>query len=75
MSLRSLEGNDHPMKYKTRKTVSKRFHVTKRGKLLRRKGGQDHFNAREPGKVTRNKRRDETMSKSFERNVKQLMGM
>ena len=61
------------MKQKTNKTISKRFHVTKRGKLLRRKGGQDHFNAREPGKVTRNKRRDETMSHHFERNIKRLI--
>jgi ribosomal protein L35 len=61
------------MKQKTRKTVSKRFRVTSKGKLMRRKGGQDHFNSRESGKVTRNKRRDEEMSKSFEKNIKTLI--
>lgn len=61
------------MKQKTRKTVSKRFRVTPKGKLMRRKGGQDHFNSREPGKVTRNKRRDEEMSKSFEKTIKTLI--
>jgi large subunit ribosomal protein L35 len=61
------------MKQKTRKTVSKRFRVTAKGKLMRRRGGQDHFNSREPGKVTRNKRRDEKMSKSFEKSVKTMI--
>jgi large subunit ribosomal protein L35 len=61
------------MKQKTRKTVSKRFRVTANGKLMRRKGGQDHFNSRESGKVTRNKRRDEEMSKSFEKTIKVLI--
>lgn len=45
-------------KIKTHKATAKRFTVTGSGKLLRRKAGQDHFNARESGKVKRNKRRD-----------------
>ncbi|MBE7524967.1 50S ribosomal protein L35 [candidate division WWE3 bacterium] len=63
------------MKQKTKKTVSKRFRVSAKGKLLRRKGGQDHFNSREPGKVKRNKRRDETMSDSYEKSIKMLMNV
>lgn len=46
------------MKPKTHQATAKRFVKTKKGKYLKRKCGQDHFNAREPGKVTRNKRRD-----------------
>ena len=61
------------MKQKTNKTISKRFRITAKGKLMHRKGGQDHFNSRESGKVTRNKRRDEEMSKSYEKNLKTLI--
>ncbi len=61
------------MKQKTSKTIAKRVKMTKTGKLLKRKGGQDHFNARESGKVTRNKRRDLEVSASYVRNFKQFM--
>lgn len=61
------------MKQKTSKTVSKRFKKTKSGKLLKRKGGQGHFNSRESGKVTRNKRRDLEVSAVFIRSIKALM--
>lgn len=45
-------------KLKTHKALAKRVKVTKNGKVLKRKAGQDHFNSRESGKVRRNKRRD-----------------
>ena len=61
------------MKLKTHKTISKRITVTKSGKLLMRKGGQDHFNSRESGKVTRNKRRDISVPKVYVRSLKRLM--
>ncbi|MFA6428233.1 MAG: bL35 family ribosomal protein [Candidatus Buchananbacteria bacterium] len=61
------------MKLKTRKTIAKRFKVSKNGKLLRRKGGQGHFNARESSNTTRNKRRDEVMAKSHTKNIKSLI--
>lgn len=62
------------MKLKTKKTVSKRFHITATGKVLRRHGGQDHFNARDSGKISRKKRRDETMSSAYTRSIKRLIG-
>lgn len=62
------------MKQKTRKTVAKRFHITATGKVLRRHGGQDHFNARNRGKITRKKRRDETMSGAYTKSIKTLIG-
>lgn len=42
---------------KTLKAVSKRLKITKRKKLLRRVSQQGHFKAKEPGKVTRLKRK------------------
>lgn len=38
--------------------------VSPTGKILHRTMGQDHFNSRETGKVTKNKRRDQTLSKT-----------
>ncbi|MBI2552279.1 50S ribosomal protein L35 [Candidatus Uhrbacteria bacterium] len=61
------------MKLKTPKSLSKRFKITRTGKVLIRKGGQDHFNAREPGKVTREKRRDVSLSEHHAPNVKKLL--
>lgn len=57
---------------KTHKALAKRFKVTKTGKILKRKAGQDHFNSRESGTTTRNKRRDTQMSESFAKTIKQL---
>ncbi len=42
---------------KTNKSYSKRIKVTKNGKLLTRKPGQDHFNAKERRRAQMNKRR------------------
>jgi len=60
------------MKLKTNKAVSKRIRTTKKKKLKIRTGGQDHFNAKESGKVRRNKRRDKNLSKANVKNVKRL---
>ncbi len=49
-------------KIKNHKATAKRFKVTKNKKVMKRKCGQDHFNARETGIVKRNKRRDITFS-------------
>lgn len=48
-------------KVKTHQGASKRLRSTKSGKLMHRTSGQDHFNSRESGKVTKNKRRDSTL--------------
>ncbi len=58
------------MKLKTNKTIAKRFSVTKKGKLLKRYAGQNHFNARDSGKITRKKRRDVLITGRIERNIK-----
>lgn len=59
---------------KTHKAITKRVKLTKSGKLMKIKNGRDHFNARESGKVTRNKRRGLSINGRFARNMKSLMG-
>jgi large subunit ribosomal protein L35 len=61
------------MKLKTRKTIAKRIKVSAKGKVLKRKNGQGHFNSRESSTVTRNKRRDVSMSETYTRNLKQML--
>jgi large subunit ribosomal protein L35 len=45
-------------KVKTHKGTSKRIRKTSTGKLMARSTGQNHFNSRETGKTSKNKRRD-----------------
>ena len=49
---------------KTHKGAAKRFKKTGSGKIVYRKAGQDHFNARETGKTGTNKRRDMSLHKA-----------
>lgn len=52
------------MSNKTNKRIAKTFWKTGSGKLMRRKTGQAHFNSRERGNTTKNKRRDLVVAKS-----------
>lgn len=54
-------------KSKTHKGALKRLRKSGSGKLLQRAAGQAHFNSRESGKTTKNKRRDVTMSSASNR--------
>ena len=56
-------------KMKTHNAIAKRFKVTKTGKVLKCTDGRGHFNARETGKVRRNKRRDKTMSTTLKQTI------
>ena len=60
-------------KIKTKKSVSKRFKVTPRKKILRRASTQNHFNARNRGVETLAKRRDKTISPADRKDIKRLM--
>ena len=61
-------------KIKTNKAISKRVAITKKGKIKHRKCGQNHFNARESGNTTRNKRTDSTITNQKNiKTIKQLM--
>jgi len=61
------------MKQKTHKAFSERVKITKTGKLLKRYAGQDHFNSRDSGKISRKKRRDKQFSKAHAKAVKTLL--
>ena len=61
------------MKLKTNKALRKRIKVTGKKKIVIRSGGQNHFNARESGKVTRNKKRDKKISTANVKTVKKLL--
>lgn len=62
-------------KLKTSKTAIKRFKITGTGKLLKRVAGQDHFNSRESGKITKNKRRDIKAHKTNVKNLRKLFSI
>lgn len=57
-------------KMKTQKSIAKRFSLTKTGKMIKRKAGQDHFNAKESGNITRNKRRDVRVDPTLAQNLR-----
>ncbi len=60
-------------KIKTKKSIAKRFIITKNKKVMKRTGGQDHFNARESGNTKRSKRRDSQIGKADQKNIKNLI--
>jgi ribosomal protein L35 len=60
-------------KVKTKKAASKRYRVTRNGKVMKRVAGQDHYNAREPGKVTRAKRTPKQLFPAYKRAISDLM--
>jgi large subunit ribosomal protein L35 len=60
-------------KLKTHQSIAKRFKVTKTGKVIKKLAGQDHFNARESGNVTRKKRRTSKADKTNTRNIKTFL--
>lgn len=63
-------------KIKTRKSISKRFRIKRSKKgttILKRTDGQDHFNARESGKVKRNKKSDNSLAKPMHKTILRSM--
>lgn len=59
-------------KLKTHKATKKRIRYTGAKKILRRRAGQDHFNARETGTAKQRKRRDVAAHKAEHRAIKKL---
>ncbi len=59
-------------KIKSHGATTKRFKITSSGKIKKRKAGQDHFNSRESGNITRNKRRDIDANKNIKKTIKKL---
>lgn len=52
------------MSIKTNKSYSKRIKVTKNGKLIARKPGQNHYNAKERSSTSMSKRRTQVIKMS-----------
>jgi len=60
-------------KTKTRKSITKRFKITKTGKILRRATGIDHSKAKTSGKTTRRKRKWVKLSVPETKKIKKLL--
>jgi large subunit ribosomal protein L35 len=60
-------------KAKTRKSILKRFKITKSGKILRRLVGQMHYRAKNSGKKRRALRRLREMSKDESKKIKKSL--
>jgi len=58
---------------KTRKSLTKRFKITRRGKILRRAVGQDHFRAKKSGKKIRQTRKWVEVPKPLAKKLKKLI--
>lgn len=58
---------------KTHKALAKRVRITRRGKVMKRKAGQDHFNSRESGDTRRMKRTDVAFGVTIRRALKAMM--
>jgi len=59
---------------KTRKSITKRFKITKTGKLFRRPTGLDHYRAKKSGEKIRQSRKWVEVSKSEAKQIKKLLG-
>jgi len=60
-------------KLKTRKSLTKRFKITKSGKVLRRPTGLDHYLAKKSGKKRRQSHKWVKLSESETKKIKKLM--
>lgn len=58
---------------KTRKSILKRFKITKTGKILRRAIGFNHYLAKKPGKKIRKSRKWIALSKAEAKKIKKLI--
>ncbi len=60
-------------KTKTRKSIAKRFKITKNGKILRRATGQDHNLSKQTGKSRRSKRKWVALSEPEAKTLKRFL--
>ena len=58
---------------KTRKSVTKRFKITKTGKILRRAVGQDHLRAKKTGKKIRQMRKMVQLPKNEAKKIRKFL--
>ncbi|RJQ14533.1 50S ribosomal protein L35 [Candidatus Parcubacteria bacterium] len=55
---------------KTKKAISKRIKVTSKNKFIRRKIGQNHFNAKQSGNKTRSLHKTSELSAQVAKRIK-----
>lgn len=60
-------------KIKTHKALSKRIRITRNGKLIARKGGQDRYNSKERSGTRMAKRKDIAIATVDKKNIKTLL--
>ena len=58
---------------KTRKSIAKRFKITRTGKVLRRHAGLCHYRAKKSGKAIRKRRKLVPMAKPEAKKIKKLL--
>jgi large subunit ribosomal protein L35 len=58
---------------KTRKSILKRFKITKTGKILRRPSGLDHYRAKKSGERIRKSRKWVKVSPSEVKKIRKLL--
>ncbi len=56
-----------------RKSIQKRFKITRTGKVLRRQAGINHYLAKKSGKTKRKKRKLVELSKPEAKKIKKLL--
>ncbi len=61
-------------KQKTRKSITKRFRITKSGKVLRRQGFRRHLNVKKSSKKKRRLKRVVETKKTYARKIRKVMG-
>ena len=61
------------MPAKTRKAITKRFKVTKTGKVLRRQSGLNHFRSKKTGQFKRKRRKLVEVCKADAKVIKKLL--
>ena len=61
------------MSIKTNKSLLKRIKITSTGKIMKRPPGQNHFNAKDSGNMSRQKRGDKRAPKELINDVKSLI--
>mgnify|MGYP001211646000 CR=1 FL=1 len=62
------------MTTKTKKALTKRFKITKNGKVLRRIAGQNHYRSKKTGERKRKGRKWAQLSKTEVRAIKKYLG-
>lgn len=60
---------------KTRKSITKRFKITKNGKILRRLSGQDHLRQKKSGNYVRTRRKWVPLNPSEAKKIRKLVNL